>query len=65
MLTFYQAVLESLIRFSVTVWFGNLSVLVKNKLLWLIDTAWKIIGVKEHLSMQGIYEQATLRQSSK
>lgn len=47
---FNQAVLESLIRFSITAWFANLSLQLKNKLSQLIHTAWKIIGVKEHLS---------------
>ena len=65
MLIFYQAVLESLVRYGITAWFGNLPVQLKTKLLRLIHTAWKIIGVKEHLSMQSIYEQASLRQANR
>lgn len=64
-LIFYQAVVESLIRYGITVWFGNLSVQLKNKLFRLIHTAWKIIGVKEHSSLQSIYEQAMLCQAIK
>ncbi len=65
MLIFYQAVFESLIRYSITVWFGNLSVQLRTKLFRMIHTAWKIIGVKEQTSLQIIYEQATLRQANK
>lgn len=63
MLTFYQAVLESLHRCSITACFGELSVKLKNELLRLIQPAWKIVGVKEHMSMHIIYEWATLRQA--
>lgn len=65
MLIFYKAVLESLIRYCITAWFGNLSVHLKNKLSRLIHAAGKIIGVKEHFSSQSIYEQATLQQANK
>lgn len=65
MLIFNQAVLESLIRYSMTAWFENLSVQLKAKLMRLIHTAWKIMGVREHSSMQSIYEQASLPQANK
>jgi len=65
MIIFYQAVLESLIRYSITVWFGNLSVQLRTKLLQMIHTAWKIISVKGQTSLQIIYEQATLRKANK
>ncbi len=48
---FYQAVLASLFRYGIAAWFGNLSVQLKNKLSQLVHTAWKIIGVRQHLSL--------------
>ena len=45
MVIFYKAVLESLIRYSITAWFGNLSVQLENKLLRLIHAAGKIISI--------------------
>ena len=65
MLIFYRAVLESLVRFGITVWFGNLSVQLRSKLLRLVQTAGKIIGVRQLPSLQSIYEQATLKQAKK
>ena len=65
MLVFYRAVLESLVRFGITVWFGNLSVQLRSKLLRLVQTAGKIIGVSQLPSLQSIYEQATLKQAQK
>lgn len=65
MLVFYQAVLESLIRYGITAWFGNLSVQLKSKLVRLMQTAWKIIGVRQYPSLQSTYEQATLRQANR
>ena len=55
MFFFYQAVLESLIRF------GNLSVQVKSKLNRLVQTAMKVIGRTENSSLQSIYEESVLR----
>ena len=65
MLVFYRAVLESLVRFGITIWFGNLSVQLRSKLLRLVQTAGKIIGVSQLPSLQSIYEQATLKQAQR
>lgn len=40
----------------VTACFGNFSLKLKNKLLRLTHTAWKIVGVEEHFTIQTIYE---------
>lgn len=45
-LVFYQAVFESLTRYNITAWFGELSVQLKSKLVRVIQTAWKVIGVR-------------------
>lgn len=65
LVVFYQAVFESLMRYGITAWFGNLSVQLKSKLVWLMQTAWKIIGVRQHPSLQSTYEQAVRRQANK
>ena len=65
MIVFCQAVVESLIRYGITAWFGNLSVELRAKLIQIMHTAWKIIGVREYPTLQSIYEQATLRQANK
>lgn len=61
MIMFYSAVFESLIRYGITAWFGNLSVELRSKVVSLIHTARKIIGVSEQMSLQHMYEQDTLR----
>ena len=37
-----------------TVWFGNLPVSAKLKLLHLVQTAMKIIGLKDHYNLQSL-----------
>ncbi len=61
MFLFYQAVLESIIRFGMSAWYGNLSVHVKSKLNRLVQTAMKVIGRTENSSLQSIYEESVLR----
>ena len=65
MLIFYRAVLESLVRFGITVCFGHLSVQLRSKLVRLMHTAGKIIGVRQLPSLQSTYEQSTLKQAQK
>lgn len=63
MFLFYQAVMESVIRYGMTAWFGNLSTQSKSKLQRLVQTAMKVMGRTEKLSLQSIYEQSVLRQA--
>lgn len=60
-----QAVLESLFRYGITVWFGYLSVQLKSDLMRLIQTACKITVGENPTSLQAIFEQATLKQAYK
>lgn len=61
---FYNAVLESLIRYSVAAWFGKLSAQLRDTLARLLLAAGKIMGVKEHFSSKNIYEQAILQKAN-
>lgn len=65
MLVFYRVVAERLVRLGITVWFGNLSVQLESKLVRLTQTAGRITGVRRLLSLQSIYQRATLRRASK
>lgn len=62
MMLFYKAVLESIVRYGITVWFGNLSVQCKSKLMHLLKTAWKIVGHDEYFNPQVLYENCVLNQ---
>ncbi len=59
---FYQAVLESLVRYGMPAWYDNLAVQLKTKLTRLVHTAMKVIGRSDHQSLQEIYDQSVLRQ---
>ena len=61
MMLFYNAVLESIIRYSMTAWFGNLTVQSKTKIANLVKTAMKIIGHKGQPSLQSIYDGIALK----
>ena len=65
MFLFYQAVLESILRYGMSAWYGNLSVQLKSKIGRLIQSAMKVMGRSEKLPMQSIYEQSVLRQAEK
>lgn len=61
MLIFYQAVLESLICYDNSAWFGNLPVQQKTKLYPIINAALTIIDWRKHTSLQTIFEQTTVK----
>ena len=63
MFLFYQAVLESLIRYGMSSWYGNLSTKLKTKLARLVNTAMKVIGKSDNQTLQSMYEQTVLRQA--
>jgi len=65
MMLFYKAVLESIVKYGVTVWFGNLSIQLKSKLAHLVLTALKIVGHEESLNLQQLFENSTLKQVQK
>ncbi len=65
MLMFYWAILESILRYGVTIRFGNLTVQLKSRLTSMHKTAIKIIGKKEYEPIQSLYEQAVRKQATK
>ena len=65
MMIFYSAIVESIIRYGITSWFGNLTVKLKNKLAGMQKTAMKIVGRKEYEPIQSIYEQAVRKKAKK
>lgn len=54
---FYPAVPESIIQCRMSVWYGNLTIQLENKLAPLVQTAIKFMGKNEHQSLQSIFEQ--------
>ncbi|KAK0154998.1 C-type lectin domain family 6 member A [Merluccius polli] len=65
LLLFFQMILESVIRYSMQTWYGNLSVQLKSKLGRLISTAFKIVGYQEKCYLQSLYEKSVLREAHK
>ncbi len=65
MLIFYRAILESIIRYGITAWFGNLTVQLKNKLAGMQKTAMKIIGMKQYEPVESLYNQAAMKQATR
>ena len=62
MLNFYKAVIESVLTFSITVWFGSVTVKEKLRLNRVVNTASKIIG-RSLPSLESLYQQRLLRRA--
>ena len=60
---FYRAVIESVLTFSFTVWFGSASIHTKNMLEGIVKTASKITGSKLP-SIESIYTTRTLHKAT-
>ena len=65
MILFYRAAIESIVRYAITTWFGNLSVKLKSQLHSLINRAGKIMGAPPPSSLQEIYNDTARRQGLK
>lgn len=61
MFLFYQAVLESIIRFGMSARCSNISVHSKCKLNRLLRTALKVMGRTESSSLQSLCEESVLK----
>ena len=63
---FYCSFIESILRYGITAWFGNLSVQLKSQLSRLTRTAMKITGsTSPMIFLQEIFEHTLRRQSVK
>ena len=62
MLNFYKAVIESVLTFSITVWFGFITVKEKLRLNRVVNTASKIIG-RSLPHLESLYQQRLLRRA--
>ena len=56
---FYQAVLESVIRYGITGWHFPVSL---KSLLTLVQTVMKILGQKDHYNIHSIFDKSVLEQ---
>lgn len=65
LMLFYRANMESVIRYGITTWFGNLSVKLKSRLQILIKRASKIIGMQPPRSLQEIFDRTVMKQGTK
>lgn len=65
MYLFYHAVIESIIHYGYTVWFGNITVQSKAKLACLVKMAMKIIGKRQYQSLEYSYEQSIIKEGTK
>ena len=63
MLTFYRAVIENVLTFLITLWFGSFLVKEKFRLNRVVKTASRIIG-RALSSLESLYQQHLLGRSS-
>lgn len=62
---FYQSVLESVNTYGLSTWYSNLSVKSKSKILYIVQTAMKMIERKDYPSIQTLYKQCTLNEAKR
>ncbi len=62
LLLFYRAVIE---RYGISAWFGTLSVHLKAQITRLTQRDMKITGVKQHPTLQALFEETVTRQAQK
>ena len=58
----YRSLVESILSFNITAWYGNLSVKNKNKLSKIVNIAEKVIG-KSQKQLCNIFDSAVLRKA--
>ena len=63
MLTFYRAIIESVLTFSIKVWLGSITVKEKLRLNRVVKTASRIIG-KDLPSLESFYHQPVRKNQS-
>ena len=63
MTLFYNAILESLIKYGMAAWFGPLTVQLKPKLEGLVKTLLKVMNRRDYPFLQCIFEKVMLNQA--
>lgn len=63
MLLFFRTCIESVLRYGITSWCGNLSVKLKTQINNLLKRAGKIMGTPPPLSLQEVLEETMIKQS--
>lgn len=58
----YRGLVESILQFNITAWYGNLNVKDKNKLSKIVNTAGKVIG-KSQRQLGDVFDKAVLRKA--
>lgn len=58
-------ILESVVRYGIQIWYGNLSAQLKAKLMQAIKAALKNTGVTNSNYLQCLYEKSVLREAQK
>ena len=61
LLLFYHVVVERILRYGISAWFGNLSVQLKAQLTRLTRRAMKIMGVGQHPTLQAVFDETIIR----
>ena len=64
LISFYRCVIESVLTFSITVWYNNLTVDDKRKLNKIVSTASRVIG-EQLPTLESIYRQRLRKRSVK
>ena len=66
MLIFYRASIESIVRYGITSWFGNLSVKYKSEVFRLVKTAGKVMGMSAPpITPQVLFDESAIGQAKK
>lgn len=63
MLIFYSATIESILRYGITSWFGNLTIKSTTQIFYLVKTAGKIMGTPAPLNLGELFDQTIIRQA--
>ena len=65
MMIFYRAIIESVIRYGIPAWYGNLSIKLKAQINKLTNVAMKLVGIRQYKNAQEMFEEAVLQLAQK
>lgn len=61
MMSFHHAVIQSMLRYTILAWFGNISVKLKSQIHRLVHM--KVMEVRKHHSLQMLFEKTRVKQA--